>query len=173
MHSLFAPWNQSLHEHPRAANFLLILSSAVIDLMGLFLLGRWIFSGTVRPFLGLILLMGLRQISQALCALPAPPGIIWHYPGFPSLLVTYAVANDFFFSGHTAIAVFAGLELARLQKPWLTALAVLSVVFEVVAVLVLRAHYTMDVITGIFAACCVWLLVSYFNHKPSENLVKR
>jgi len=172
MHSLFAPWNQSLHEHPRAANFLLIVSSAVIDLMGLFLLGRWIFSGTVRPFLGLILLMGLRQISQALCALPAPPGIIWHDPGFPSLLVTYAVANDFFFSGHTAIAVFAGLELARLKKLWLTALAVLSVVFEVVVVLVLRAHYTMDVITGIFAACCVSLLVSYFNHKPSENLVK-
>ena len=29
MHSLFAPWNASLHVHPRAANFLLIVSSAV------------------------------------------------------------------------------------------------------------------------------------------------
>ena len=170
MHAFFASWNQSLHEHPRAANFLLILSSAVIDLMGLFLLGRWIFSGTVRPFLGLILLMGLRQVSQALCALPAPPGIIWHYPGFPSLLVTYGVANDFFFSGHTAIAVFAGLELARLKKLWLTMLAVLLVIFEVTVVLALRAHYTMDVITGIFAACCVSLLVSQFNHKPAQSL---
>ncbi len=155
MHSLFAPWNQALHIHPRAANFLLIISSALIDLMGLFLLGRWIFSGLVRPFLGLIILMGLRQVSQALCALPPPPGIIWHYPGFPSLLVTYSVANDFFFSGHTAIAVFAGLELARLKKRWLTVVAIVIVIFEVVVVLVLRAHYTMDVITGIFAAFCV------------------
>ena len=160
MHSLFAPWNQSLHVHPQTANFLLIISSALIDLMGLFLLGRWIFSGIVRPFLGLIILMGLRQISQALCALPPPAGIIWHYPGFPSLLVTYGVANDFFFSGHTAIAVFSGIELGRLNKPWLTGIAIMVVIFEVVVVLVLRAHYTMDVITGIFAAFCVASLTS-------------
>ena len=169
MHSLFAPWNQALQVHPQAANFLLMLSSALIDLMGLFLLGRWIFSGTVRPFLGLIVLMGLRQVSQALCALPPPPGMIWHYPGFPSLLVTYGVANDFFFSGHTAIAVFAGLELARLKRPWLTAIAAAVVIFEVGVVLVLRAHYTMDVITGIFAACCVASLTSRFGPKPSGS----
>jgi len=169
MHSLFASWNASLHVHPQAANFLLIVRSALIDLMGLFLLGRWIFSGTVRPFLGLIILMALRQVSQALCALPPPPGIIWHYPGFPSLLVTYGVANDFFFSGHTAIAVFAGLELAQLKKPWLTAIAAATVIFEVIVVLVLQAHYTMDVITGIFAACCVAGLTSRFRHKPPST----
>jgi len=45
---------------PFAANALLIVSSALIDAMGLFLLGRWIFAGTVRPFLGLLLLLGLR-----------------------------------------------------------------------------------------------------------------
>ena len=50
---------------------------------------------------------------QACVALPAPTDAIWHYPGFPSLLVTYGVANDYFFSGHTAIAVLAATELAR------------------------------------------------------------
>jgi len=75
------------------------------------LLVRWLFGPSVRPFLGLVLLLGLRQIMQAICALPAPPNMIWHYPGFPSLLVTYNVGNDFFFSGHTAIAVFGGIEL--------------------------------------------------------------
>jgi len=35
------------------------------------------------------------------------------------------------------------------------AIAIVVVIFEVVVVLVLRAHYTMDVITGIFAAFCV------------------
>jgi len=29
-----------------------------------------------------------------------PSGYIWHYPGFPSLVVPYAATNDFFFSGH-------------------------------------------------------------------------
>ena len=106
---------------------------------------------------------------QTLCALPPPSGILWHYPGFPSLLVTYGVANDFFFSGHTAIAVFGATELARLRKNWLTACAILLVVFEVTAVIVLRAHYTMDVFTGLLAALCV----AAVSDRVSQWLEKR
>jgi PAP2 superfamily C-terminal len=155
LHALTFGLNSYFYRSPAAANALLILSSAFIDGLGLFLLGRWLFGPSVRPFLGLVLLLGLRQILQAICALPAPPNMIWHYPGFPSLLVTYNVGNDFFFSGHTAIAVFGGIELARLGKQWLTVAAVAIVLFEIATVLILRAHYTMDVFTGILAALCV------------------
>jgi hypothetical protein len=142
------------------------VSSALIDALGLFLLARWLFGGSVRPFLGLFLLMALRQVMQAICALPPPPNMIWRYPGFPSLLVTYHVANDFFFSGHTAIAVFGAIEVSRLRRNWLTALAVLIVGFEVATVLVLRAHYTMDVFTGIVAA----LWVAHFSERVSPRI---
>jgi hypothetical protein len=154
-HTATASWNTYFFRSPAAANLLLIASSAVIDALGIFLLARWLFGGTVRPFFGLLVLMALRQLMQAVCSLPAPPNIIWHYPGFPSLLVTYGVANDFFFSGHTAIAVFGAIELSRLRKYWLTVLAVLIVLFEILTVLVLRAHYTMDVFTGLLAALWV------------------
>jgi len=155
LHDLTAGINSYFGAHSAAANGLLIVSSAIIDALGLFLLGSWLFGGSVRPFLGLVLLMAMRQALQALCSLPVPPGMIWHDPGFPSLLVTYHVANDFFFSGHTAIAVFGALELSRFRRSWLTALAILLVLFEIVAVLVLRAHYTIDVFTGILAALWV------------------
>jgi membrane-associated phospholipid phosphatase len=155
LHRLTAPLNAYLHGAPRAANALLIASSALIDAIAIFLLGSWIFAGQLRPFLGLAMLLVTRQVMQALCSLPAPPGIIWHDPGFPSLLVTYGVANDFFFSGHTAISVFGAIEVARLRRAWLTVLAACVVLFEVAAVLVLRAHYTMDVFTGALAAACV------------------
>jgi PAP2 superfamily C-terminal len=154
LHTLTAGLNRYFYHSPAAADALLILSSALIDGLGLFLLARWLFGPSVRPFLGLVLLLGLRQIMQAICALPAPPMMIWHYPGFPSALVTYNVGNDFFFSGHTAIAVFGGIELARLGKRWLTIAAVAIVLFEILTVLILRAHYTMDVFTGILAALC-------------------
>jgi hypothetical protein len=154
LHTMTAGLNSYFFHSPAAANVLLILSSALIDGLGLFLLGRWLFGPSVRPFLGLVLLLGLRQILEAICALPAPPNMVWHYPGFPSALVTYNVGNDFFFSGHTAIAVFGGIELARLGKRWLTIVAVGIVLFEIATVLVLRAHYTMDVFTGILAALC-------------------
>jgi hypothetical protein len=152
LQTVTAPLNFYLQSHPSAANLLLIASSGIIDLLGIFLLAKWIFGASVRPFLGLVIVLGLRQLNQALVALPTPPNAIWHYPGFPSLLVTYSVADDYFFSGHTAIAVLALTELARLNRHWLTALAVLVVLFEIVTVLALRAHYTMDVFTGVVTA---------------------
>lgn len=155
VHQWTAPLNAYFHANPRAADALLIVSSALIDALALFLLGTWLVRGTPRPFLGLIALMALRQLMQAICALPTPPDMIWRSPGFPSLLVTYDVANDYFFSGHTAIAVFGAMELARLGRRWLTVLAVAVVVFEISTVLVLRAHYTMDVFTGLVAALWV------------------
>jgi hypothetical protein len=155
LHTMTAGLNSYFYHSPTAANALLIFSSALLDGLGIFLLARWLFGPSVRPFLGLVLLLGLRQIIEALCALPAPPNMIWHYPGFPSALVTYNVGNDFFFSGHTAIAVFGGIELERLGRRWLTMVAVGIVFFEMATVLILRAHYTMDVFTGILAALCV------------------
>jgi len=166
VHNWTAGLNSYFSQHLQAANALLIVSSALIDALGLFLLGHWLFGGTVRPFLGLFLLMVLRQVMQAICALPPPPNMIWHNPGFPSLLVTYNVANDFFFSGHTAIAVFGAIELSRLHRNWLTAVAVLIACFEVATVLILRAHYTMDVFTGIVAA----LWIAHLTERISPRL---
>jgi len=147
-----APINSYLLAHPGAANGLLIASSAFIDLLAIFLLLKWIVRGALRPFLGLAIVLALRQVMQAWVALPTPPNAIWHYPGFPSLLVTYSVANDYFFSAHTAIAILGVVELARAGRRWLTGVALLVAVFEIMTVLVLRAHYTMDVFTGIVAA---------------------
>jgi hypothetical protein len=147
-----APAHAWLVEHPGAADRLLIVSSAIIDLLGLLLLGRAIFGPSVRPFLALVILFALRQICQGLCALPPPEGMIWRYPGFPSLLVTYGVSNDLFFSGHTGMAVLGSLELARLGRRWLAGLGLLIVVFEMATVIVLRAHWTMDVFAGAVAA---------------------
>src|SRR6201987_6554388 len=130
LHRLTAPANAYLHGAPRAANALLIASSALIDAIAIFLLASWIFAGKLRPFLGLGLLLVTRQVMQALCSLPAPPGVIWHYPGFPSLLVTYGVSNEYFFSAHTALTVLAATELAGLKKVSLRILGVAFVLFE-------------------------------------------
>ena len=169
LHVLSAPVNQYLNESPSVANGLLILSSAVVDLMALFILAEWLFGRSVRPLLGLVMLLGLRQAMQALCTLPKPDNMIWHYPGFPSLLVTYGVANDFFFSAHTAIAVLAATELARLGRRWLKILAVFMVVFVAATVLVLRVHYTMDVFTAVITA----LYVAHLSEKISPALDRR
>lgn len=138
-----------------AGNRLLIISSLVIDLLGAYLLGTAIFGQSFRPFLGLTMVFALRQICQGLCPLPAPSGMVWRYPGVPSILVTYGTANDLFFSGHTAIAVYGAATLAGHWGHWGLVLGLAIAFFEAVSVLILRAHYTMDVFTGII--CALWV----------------
>ena len=159
LHALSGGLNARLNAAPRAANALLIVSSLCIDALTLFVLALSLFGPSLRPFWGLLLLFFLRQLSQFISALPAPPGMIWRAPGFPSLFVTYHVGNDLFFSGHTALAVYGALQLATLQIPALTVIGIAVALFEAAAVLVLRAHWSMDVLAGIFAALCAGLLV--------------
>lgn len=155
LHEATAGINRWLTDDPRRADVLLMLSSFVIDLVGVFLLASGVFGRSIRPFLGLLVVFALRQSAQVLTALPPPEGMIWRSPGLPSLLVTYGVASDLFFSGHTAIAVWGGLEIGRLRFRGAAAVGALVAVFEASTVIALRAHYTMDVFTGVVVALLV------------------
>jgi hypothetical protein len=166
LHAWTAPLHGWLAARRAAANATLIVSSACIDLFGIYLLGAAIFGPTLRPFLALLAVFLLRQMFQGLCTLPAPPGMIWRRPGFPSLLVTYDVGNDFFFSGHTAIAFVAALELSAVAPPWLAAFALAVACLEGATVIVLRAHYTMDV----FAAAAAALVCEAFAGRVAPTV---
>lgn len=171
---LVVPINAYLRANPEWANGLLIVSSLIIDVLSFFLLLRGTFGPSIRPLLGLILLFILRQLCQALCVLPPPYGagqLIWHDPHFPSLLVTYGVSNDLFFSGHTALAVYGALELARLGRRWLP-VAAFIIFFEVGTVLVLWAHYTMDVYAGAISALAMFLLAGHLAPACDRALVR-
>ena len=154
-HRLTARLHRRLHDQPWRANAMLIASSAVIDLLGLYLLGSAIIGKSIEPFLGLFILFALRQFCQAFCPLPAPEGMIWRDPGFPTIFVTYGTSCDLFFSGHTAIAAYGCATLAAaLGTPGIV-IGCIIVAVEVWAVLVLRAHYTMDVFAGAITALYV------------------
>jgi hypothetical protein len=161
VHEWTASVNRYLLSHPVWANRLLIITSGFIDLLGLFVIGLAIFGPSLRPFLGLVILFSLRQLCQGLCSLPPPEGMIWRDPGFPSLLVTYGTSADLFFSGHTAIAVYGCIELAHFGGPAALIVGICITVIEVCTVLVLRAHYTLDVFTGAVTALWVWVAASF------------
>ena len=152
IHDLTARWHAHLTANPRTANGALIVSSLFIDLFGLALIGAAIFGHTFTPFVAVIVAFSMRQICMSVCTLPPPRGYIWRNPGFPTLLVTYDVGNDLFFSGHTALAVLGAIHAAHAGPPWLAITAGIIAFCEAIVVLVLRAHYTLDVVAGAFAA---------------------
>ena len=52
----------------------------------------------------------------------------------------------------TALVTMAAIEAWHHGPPWLAAIAVVHAVGQAVFVLLLRAHYTLDVLAGIWAA---------------------
>jgi membrane-associated phospholipid phosphatase len=50
------------------------------------------------------------------------------------------------------MAVLGAIEIAHFGPPWLAILAAVIALGEMLTVLVLRAHYTMDVVAGALAA---------------------
>ncbi|HEV8293166.1 MAG TPA: phosphatase PAP2-related protein [Tepidisphaeraceae bacterium] len=176
LHDLTASTNSYLLSHPKAANALLIASSVIIDMLAIFILASTIVGRSITPFLSLLMLFALRQIIQALCPLPPPNGMIWHHPGFPSLLVTYGVPNDLFFSGHTALALLGACVLAKSLGKTGIILGLLIALFEIATVVLLRAHYTMDIFTGAITALYIWTLANRVGPKidqPLSRLARR
>ena len=160
VHLLTAKINTHLHSNTKLANFFIISSSFIIDALTAGMLIWSVLGPSVKPLVCMFILFFLRQLNQTITQLPTPKNMIWRNPGFPSIFVTYKVSNDLFFSGHTALATLAALQLISFGNIFLSALAILILAYEVVVVLILRAHWTMDVFTGAVTAILVYELVS-------------
>ena len=172
LHLLTSPINSYLNQSPTLVRWLLISSSLLIDLLGLFIIFYSLLGPSFKPLFCMIIIFLLRQLNQLVTILPAPEGMIWKYPGFPSLFVTYGVTQDLFFSGHTALATLGAYELFQMGGIW-GWIGGLILIYEITVVLALRAHWTMDVFTGFIVSLFVCNLTSpwmplidswFYNH---------
>lgn len=161
-HRLLAAPNAWLARRPKVARGLLVASSLGVDAFALYIILGSLLGASLKPFVAMMLVFVLRQISQFVVTLPVPKSMIWFDPGVPSLFVTYGVSNDFFFSGHTALAVLGALLIGHFESATWAWTAGLVALFEVLAVLVFRAHWFVDVWVGalvsiaVYAALFLW-----------------
>ena len=70
-----------------------------------------------------------------------PEGFYFQYPGFPSLMVPYGRASDFFFSGHCGILTLTACEWYYLKKFKLFYPNLFALIFTAFALLAVRVHY--------------------------------
>lgn len=131
-------------------NTLLITSSLGIDLIVFtgFLYWVW-FSDSWRLIISLALFYSFRGINQQLFAMGFPKEYLWEYPGFPSLFVSYLKTRDFFFSGHVGMPILLGLEWNRNKKYYFQYVSWFICALEFFTMIVLRGHYSIDLISGI------------------------
>lgn len=159
--NIFRAINDFMDEHQDFTRYNFILTSLLIDVNVVYICLKYLFGGNGRSmfifFIGLI----FRQLCQFINRLPTPDNMIWLHPGVPSMLVTYYVINDFFFSGHTYVAICAGLEIIAGKKYWTKLYGAFFIAYEILFVLVTKSHYAMDVYTGI----ATYFMMAYFYDK--------
>jgi hypothetical protein len=148
----------------RAAEYVWWLGTLPLEILFIVLAGVVLLTGRgVRLALCLFAMYALHWLVVLLTVLPAPDGIVWHFPpGVVTLGKPFA--SDFWFSGHVANAFVVALA-TRGRPRWLRAIAWAGVPFETLLVLATRTHYSIDVVGGLF--------VGYTIHRISLDLSAR
>lgn len=160
-HQALAGVNAYLNAHPSLSNVVLATSSFEVDLAALSMVSFFFTQRRSRPLLALWIILIMRQLCQSAFSIAPPPGMIWHYPGFPSIVVTYSTSSDFFFSGHMALATLLAAELTAhgaARSKQAIAWAVTGI--QAFVILSMRFHYVTDVVTGFLAAIAATLVAS-------------
>jgi hypothetical protein len=152
-HQLLAGANAYLHAHPGLADVILAVSSLEVDLAAIGMVAFFFARRESRPLLALWLILIMRQLCQAAVSMPPPDGMIWRYPGFPTIVVTYSTSTDFFFSGHMALATLLATELTAQRASRAKQAVAWGIAFaQAVVILSMRFHYLTDVVAGCLAA---------------------
>lgn len=142
--------NEYFGTHPRGRSALLIISSLAIDIMVFISFFHWaLYSISWRLILALISFYSFRAIIQAMFAMKFPDGYLWIDPGFPSLFVSYLKTRDFFFSGHVGFPIILAQEWNRIKKYYLQIVCYLVCFLELLTMVFLRGHYSIDLISGL------------------------
>lgn len=169
-HALTAGVNAYFHAHPTLANVVLAVSSFEVDLAAFSMIGFFFVRRQSRPLLALWLILIMRQFCQASVSIPPPDGMIWHYPGFPTVVVTYSTSTDFFFSGHMALATLLATELtAQRATRWKQIVAWAVVAVQAFIILSMRFHYVTDVVAGLLAAVAATGLADALGRRLDER----
>lgn len=172
-HEALAAMNVFFNAHPAITNAVLIVTSFELDVAALSLVAFFFVRRESRPLLGLWLVLVMRQLCQASVSLPKPDGLIWHDPGFPSLVVTYGASSDFFFSGHMALSTLFAAELSiQGAARWKQIVAWSAIGLHVFVILSMRFHYVTDVVAGFLAAIVAALVARAVGRGLDERVAR-
>lgn len=166
--------NTFLNNHELVSTICIVLTTLMLDVTIACCCVYQLLNVNIQPFIIIFAGVVLRQLCQFMNKLPAPEGVIWYDPFVPSLIINYAVKNDFFFSGHTFAAITFGNMMLESRNKYIVVYAYVFMFSEIFFVLVSRAHYFMDV----YAAISTYYMLEYFCHrvirrislKPSDEI---
>ncbi len=165
-----SPITHFLAANPIYKNVLIVTASLMLDVCTFVLACRFVFyEKNYKVGLVGISFYIFRGLLQSVFYMKFPSDYIWGHPGIFSITVPYEPANDFFYSGHVGICIICLITFKRSGWKNLTRFAILTVVVEFFTLLVTRAHYFIDLVTGLIVAHYIYLVGDWVE----EYLQKR
>jgi len=156
--------NTYLRDNVTARNALLIIVALLLDISLFMLTYCWIVHGkTWRPVLTLFLFYLLKIICQNLFIYKYPENMIWEYPGFPSITVSYYKTKDFFFAGQIGLFLISAIELWSFGFKIFSVIAYIGILWNFFLMLALRGHYFIDLFSGLVAAHYFHMMSDHFH----------
>ena len=76
----------------------------------------------------------------------------------------YGVTNDFFFSGEVGVCIINFLEFNAVGWFWMSIFSLFTLVVQIILMLALRTHYSVDIISGIVFAHYIWILSEKYSY---------
>ena len=119
------------------------------------------------------LFYALRALTQAVFIMRPPDGYIWGNPGLPSLMVPTGKTTDFFFSGHVGYCLIAAMEFHALGWKRMWAFCAITTLFESLVMIVLRGHYSIDLMAGLIFAHWSFIMASRANRFLERSVLPR
>jgi hypothetical protein len=135
-------------------DFLLISGSNILDIFFISFLIAFVKMGrSWRAIVNFILFYGIRNICvQSLILLEYYDTYLFQDPGFPSIVVPFQRAPDFFYSGHAGSAMILALQFEILGYSHLKYVGIFLSFYEGFVMMVTRTHYSIDVLFGMLMA---------------------
>ena len=103
---------------------------------------------------------------------PQPTPYLFVDTGFPSLFVSYAATNDFYFSGHIGMTTFIFIITTIYGYRRLSITAGFALVYTWFMLTVTGGHYTNDMIVGLVMAVLASLLGFKYMYSWTYRLLE-
>lgn len=156
--------NVYFRDNAEVKNFVIILSSFFLDVNLLFFLTIYgLYGDSWKPVIFFACFYIIRAILQGSTILGFPEGFVWGFPGIYSLAITYVRSSDFFYSGHVGVMLFLGMFFYDKGYLKLFYYSIFCCLFEGCVMVLVRCHYSIDIIGGILFAHYLWTVSDWIS----------
>jgi len=172
-HEWTISYNKYFEENRQTKFICLAVGGVLMDIVALFQFYKFSMQGkTWRFAIAITFYYSLRFVINSVFRTRYPQNYLWEFPNFYSVTVPYGKTNNFFLTGHLGLCIICLLEYRANKQFFMMTLAYLTLIFQIFLVMVLRAHYLIDILSALCFGHYFFMMAERVAHWIDFKLLK-